>query len=86
MVPVLRGDERGRRLLPAARPGAGDGSGFCRGSGHGLVGDAPLDVLVAAVWPESVVTFPVWKRARFVEAARAVWGMLRAFRAGVACG
>ncbi|MEW5934462.1 MAG: hypothetical protein AB1816_12870 [Bacillota bacterium] len=51
---------------------------------HGLLEDAPLDALVGAVQAENVVTFPAWKRARFAEAARAVWGLLGAFRAGVA--
>ncbi|MEW5936114.1 MAG: hypothetical protein AB1816_21230 [Bacillota bacterium] len=53
---------------------------------HGLLGDAPLDALVGTVQAENVVTFPVWKRARFAEAARAVWGLLGALRGGVACG
>jgi hypothetical protein len=55
-------------------------------AGHGLLGDAPLDALVGAVQAENVVTFPAWKRARFAEAAWAVWGLLQAFRAGAACG
>jgi len=55
-------------------------------AGHGLLEDAPLDALVGAVQAENVVTFPAWRRARFVEAVRAVWGLLGAFRAGAACG
>jgi hypothetical protein len=51
---------------------------------HGLLEDAPLDALVGAVQAENVVTFPVWKRARFEAAARAVWGLLRSFQAGAA--
>jgi len=51
---------------------------------HGLLEGASLDALVGAVQAENVVTFPVWKRARFEAAARAVWGLLRSFQAGAA--